>query len=91
MPEVSLNATDAAEPVEMLDLIAGWFTRDHAFAETVPAQLRRRPRLRRRRLYEQTSPGSRSCLAGTPVQWPFSKRDLGSALERINRRRHGQG
>ncbi|WP_298322151.1 hypothetical protein [Haloactinopolyspora sp.] len=30
MPEVSLNATDAAELVEMLDLIVGWLARDHA-------------------------------------------------------------
>ena len=30
MPEVSLNATDAAELVEMLDLITDWLARDRA-------------------------------------------------------------
>lgn len=30
MPEVSLNATDAAGLVEMLDLITNWLARDHA-------------------------------------------------------------
>lgn len=34
MPEVSLNATDAAELIEMLDFIARWLATDRATLQT---------------------------------------------------------